>query len=153
MVERVVYKSASRRRVTSKPSEHTSPTKQAFKDSCDINKILEKWNKGQEITHINPKTPLYGDFTQFVDLQDSINRVNAAEQAFSELPAAVRSWASNDPVRFLELATDPANEEALIEMGLLPPDSSTHSTSTVTSDTPETPAVAPKEEPTDDNKA
>lgn len=150
MAERVVYKSHTRRRVQFKPSESSSPTKQAFKDQCDINKILERWNQGQQITHINPKQPLYGDFTEAIDLQDSIDRVNLAQDAFAKLPAAVRSWANNDPVQFLELVMDPKNEEALVEMGLIDkPVQQPNLTPTVPTDTP---PKAPKEPVSDPKK-
>jgi len=120
MSERVVRKSFQRVRTPVKKSTHTSPVKQAFKDTVNINKIMERWNKGQQITHINLKTPLYGDFTQAGDLKESLERVAEAQDKFDALPAAVRQWAQNNPVTFLEMAADPENEQELIDFGILP---------------------------------
>lgn len=118
--KRIVRKSHERIRTPVAPSTETKRTKQSFKDQCDINKIMERWNKGQNITHLNPQTPLYGDFTTSTDLQQSLDRVAEAQSRFNELPSAVRQWAQNDPVTFLELVNDPQNEEKLQELGLLP---------------------------------
>lgn len=98
-------------------TEGESLTKQADKDRCDINRIINGYQKTGVITHSNSAQPSYGDATG-VDFQDAMNLVISAENAFMELPAAVRKRFGNDPAQFLEFTSNEANLEAMYEMGL-----------------------------------
>lgn len=95
-----------------------SRTKQSFRDQCDINVIVEKHRRTGLITHVNNRTPLYGDFSKATDLQSAIERVHAAEDSFDALPSGVRAAAENSPVRFLEMLDNPAEVELLEKAGL-----------------------------------
>lgn len=94
-----------------------SLTKQADKDRCDINRIVNGYQKTGVITHTNGAAPSYGDATG-VDFQEAMNLVLNAENAFMALPAAVRKQFNNDPAQFLEFTSNEDNLEAMYEMGL-----------------------------------
>ncbi len=96
-------------------------TKQSFKDECDINNILKKYDKTGILEHRNKYEGQYADVTGVVDYQTALNIVSSAEAAFMSLPASIRSQFQNDPHEFLAFAQDPENEDALIEMGLANP--------------------------------
>ena len=58
-------------------------TKQAFKDSTDINKILVQAAKGDSISHIAQHGAVYGDFSDIDDLLTGYARL---ESMFGSLP-------------------------------------------------------------------
>jgi len=105
----------------------TSPsrTKQSFRDECDINHILKRWERDGVISHFNRFEGSYGDFSNFGDYHESINQVNRAQEMFMSLPSKIRSQFNNDPGRFVDFASNPANLDAMVDMGLavrrLPP--------------------------------
>lgn len=113
-------------------------TKQSFKDECDINNILKKYEKTGILEHRAKYEGQYADVTGTVDYQTALNTVRDAEAAFMSLPASIRTEFENDPHEFLEFAQNPENEEALIEMGLATPKRS---------DASEKPEVPDKEAP------
>ncbi len=94
-----------------------SLTKQSFKDECDINKILEKFEKTGAITHYSKHAPQYGD-TSKPQLHEAMTIVADAESMFEELPSAVRKKFKNDPGQFLEFVQNPKNLEEMRELGL-----------------------------------
>ena len=95
-----------------------TPTQQHAKAECDINNILKQYDRTGLITHINSAKAQYGDFTEVNEYQESLNRVMMAQEAFMELPSAIRKQFENDPGQFFEFATNPENQDAMVEMGL-----------------------------------
>lgn len=95
-----------------------SLTKQCFREECDINNILRKFNKTGQLPEMIKRNPIYGDFSEPVDYQEALNIVLHADEQFRNLPARVRERFGNDPKRFLEFVSDPSNGEELVEMGL-----------------------------------
>lgn len=100
--------------VFTKPSR----TQQHFKDECDINTILERFNVTGQLP-VAGLSPEYGDFSGITDYQSALNAVMAAQDSFLELPAKVRARFDNDPALFVEFASDEANRDELKAMGLL----------------------------------
>lgn len=98
----------------------TSLTKQSFKDECDINNILKKYQNTGLITHVQEARSGYGDFTAVTDYQSALNAVLEAQDAFLELPAQIRERFNNDPTEFVAFIDDPRNANAAIELGLKP---------------------------------
>lgn len=98
-----------------------SLTEQHHKDSCDMIRILKKYDKTGLITHVNTSVANYGDFTAVNEYQESLNMVINAQDAFNELPSEIRKKFGYDPGLFFEFATDPSNKEKMIEYGLANP--------------------------------
>jgi phage internal scaffolding protein len=98
----------------------TSPsrTKQSFRDECDINNILRKFNVTGQLP-VGSVQPQYGDFSGITDYQSALNAVMAAQDSFLQLPAKVRAKFDNDPALFVEFASDEANKDEMKALGLL----------------------------------
>lgn len=94
-------------------------TKQQFKDECDINNIMKKYERNLLLDHVNRFNGQYADVTGDVDYQTALNTIISAEEAFFSIPAKIRARFENDPQRFLEFVSDPSNREELGKMGLL----------------------------------
>nr|UXQ88134.1 MAG: internal scaffolding protein [Microvirus sp.] len=92
-------------------------TKQSFKDECDINCIMAKFQKTGALNHYASRSPEYGDATP-VALHDAQNIVANANTMFEELPSSIRKKFDNDPGTFLEFVQDEKNQEEMISLGL-----------------------------------
>ena len=93
---------------------------QHFKEECDINTILQKFN----VTGILPEAPLsprYGDFSGIGDYHTTLNRVMAAKDEFASLPAQIRARFENDPYKLIEFLDDETNREEAVQLGLVDP--------------------------------
>lgn len=97
--------------------EGESLTKQAFKDECDINRIVRRFIKTGQIPRGRPGAA-FGDFTGVGDFQAMQNKVLAARVAFMQLPAAVRARFGNDPAQLIEFLGDKANQAEAVRLGL-----------------------------------
>lgn len=95
-----------------------SLTKQSMSKDCDINQILKQYKQTGQLPDLIKTNPQYGDFSNPLDYQDSLNQVIKAQEQFAALPSHVRSRFANDPVQFLAFATNEANGEELIRLGL-----------------------------------
>ena len=98
-----------------------SRAKQSFRDECDINTIMSKYEKTGLIDHNARYRGQYADVTGALELQDALQVVEDANDAFDSLTAKIRKRFDNDPGQFLAFATNPDNKEALGEMGLMAP--------------------------------
>jgi len=96
----------------------TTMAKQAFKDECDINTIMSKYQKTGLIEHVQKVQGSYGDFTSVQDYQLSLNQVIAAQEAFDQLPAKIRERFNNDPAHLMSFMNDDKNAEEAIALGL-----------------------------------
>lgn len=103
--------------------EFTEPsmTEQHFKDECDINNIVARY----EATGVMPSgsaEPLFGDFEKFpTDLLSSRKFFDEAESRFMELPANVRKEFNNSPLELLAALQDSSNRQRFIDLGLIAP--------------------------------
>jgi len=97
--------------------EDASLAQQHFKEECDINTILEKFN----ITGVLPRpiSPRYGDFTGISDYHTAMNRVIAAQDEFEALPAQIRARFGNDPAQLIEFLENSDNRPEAEELGLV----------------------------------
>lgn len=96
-------------------------TKQAFRDDCDINNIMRRYEKTGVLPDIIKTNPQYGDFSEASDYQTALNTVMKAQEQFSALPSKVRERFANDPENFLAFVSDASNKEEMAKMGLLAP--------------------------------
>ena len=109
-----------RERVPAAEDPGEGRTMQEFKDECDINNILKKYQRSGLVDHVREFEGRYGDFTAAVDYHEAMNITIQAQEMFMTLPSAIRARFENDPGEFLAFANNPENEDELREMGLLP---------------------------------
>lgn len=94
-------------------------TRQADKQACDINFIVERWKKTGTLplNHLM-RQPLYGDFSKPVKFAEALNLVNVANTQFAKLPVEIRKLFHYDVELFLEFVNDPKNNEKMYELGI-----------------------------------
>lgn len=97
-----------------------SMTVQAPADEVDINKIMARISKGLPVL-TSDNEPFYGDVSEFDGLQDALIKVQEAEDLFMQYPAGLREKFDNDPVKFVDFMSDPANTDEAIKLGLALP--------------------------------
>lgn len=130
-----------------------SLTVQSFKDECDINQIMTKYEKTGVIDHLNTHQGNYGDFLGFEDYQTHLNQIAEAGIAFASIPAKIRAKFDNDPAKFLEFAQNSENLEEMQNLGLAPkkapepPDADPAVKTTPPKADPSTPAADPPAPP------
>lgn len=95
-------------------------TKQEFKDECDINVLMSRYQSTGEIPNLNERAPQYLDVTG-QDYTEHMNIIAGAQTLFNELPSSIRNQFDNDPALFLDFTSNDANREKMQEMGLLKP--------------------------------
>lgn len=95
-----------------------SRTKQAMKQECDINFIVDRYRRTGVLQHVKESPGSYGDF-EAMEYQEALNTVMKAQSDFNALPSAVRNRFANEPALFLEFIRDPANIEEAQKLGLL----------------------------------
>jgi len=102
-------------------TEFTKPSKtqQQFKDQCDVNKIIKKYNKTGELTHLRQSKGVFADLTYVGDYRQALDKVIQANKSFMELNSQTRNRFQNDPQKLIEFLADPKNESEAIELGLI----------------------------------
>ena len=97
-----------------------SLTQQHFQEECDIKNIIKKHDRTGIIQHIASGVAQYGDYSEVNEYRESLDLINDAQASFEGLPAKLRKFFNNNPGEFFEFATDPANAEKMVELGLAP---------------------------------
>lgn len=108
-------------------------TKQSFKDDCDVNRIMSKYQSTGVLEHVKymkENSLRYGDFTGF-DFRDVCDRIVQAQEMFDALPAKLRYRFENDPAQFLDFVSDVRNKDEMVSLGLIPPSRSKDSQESV----------------------
>ena len=115
---------AARKRQERKPyvsrQSGKSRTKQGFTKDTDINRIVQQHASTGMWDHLNPRTPLYGDFSKAQDLFEALTLQREVEADFMEHPPEMRRLCQNDPVRWLEMRADVDGYHALVQAGMIP---------------------------------
>ncbi|WNK13589.1 MAG: internal scaffolding protein [Microvirus sp.] len=106
-----------------------SKTKQQFKDECDINKIMARYQQTGLIDFVNQNQARYQDCTG-ADYQEAMQTIAAANSMFQAMPSALRAEFNNSPHEFVEFCENPENAPRLKELGLLRPDAALGGTPT-----------------------
>lgn len=108
-----------RRRVAFVPTQPTK-TRLEFQEEADINNILKTFAKtGVLGDPARQAAAKFGDWTQFpTDYQAALNATQEAADLFFQLPAKIREQHNNDPNEFISYATNPANLEEMVKLGL-----------------------------------
>jgi len=97
-----------------------SMTQVADASETNINVIMAKYQKGGTLPRVLTE-PLFGDFTNELDYRQAVETVNAAHEAFMEIPAKIRAQFGNDPNEFIKFCANPENKQELLKMGLTDP--------------------------------
>ncbi|WNK12627.1 MAG: internal scaffolding protein [Microvirus sp.] len=100
--------------------EDKSLAVQDQRDEVDINTIVRRFGLTGELPDV-VRLPQYGDFTGISDYREALHAVDAAEQAFMELPAELRARFHNDVQALLEFCSNDANASELERLGLTKP--------------------------------
>ena len=102
-------------------TEGPSLTKQSMMQECDINFIINKFQKTGVIEHEKAYKGDYGEF-ESLDFHTAMTMVAEAESMFETVPSSIRKQFDNDPGRFLEFVQNEENKPEMLQMGLLAPD-------------------------------
>lgn len=102
-------------------TEDEDRTQQQFKDECDINVLMKRYER-TGILPLGPDIPpQYADVSA-MDFTTSMNQVAMVRGVFSQLDAHTRARFENNPELMLEFIADPANEAEAVKLGLLSSD-------------------------------
>ena len=120
LVEKAVNKPKDREAVlalATPPDFGPGETKQSFKDSTDVNKILKKAQRAGGISHVlkYPEAE-YGQFDGEMDLLTASTRIKRAQEIFDDLPSEVKQEFSHDALAFVDFANQPENVGRLAEL-------------------------------------
>lgn len=116
-------------------NEEPSLAQQQFKEECDVNHIMKKYEQTGQIYHVNRKQGVYADLSNLTDYRQMLADVQKAEEAFQSLPAKVRYEFGNDPSKLIHFLQDKNNKSKAIELGLIEK-TNDDSTTTITPDVP-----------------
>lgn len=108
----------ARGRVQSVPEGETR-TKQSFKDTTDINRIMSSYKRTGLVSHVSPGGARYEDLPDAFDFHEAASRVVLANQAFQALPARLRDRFGNEPGPLLAFLQDVKNRDEAIALGLI----------------------------------
>jgi len=96
-------------------------TKQEFKNECDINVLMSKYQNSGELPVLNQMAPQYLDVTG-LEYQESMNFIAGAKSLFQEMPSSIRNRFENNPALFLDFCSAEKNRPEMAQMGLLKPE-------------------------------
>jgi len=98
-------------------------THQEFKDECDINNILKRYQATGVMPQPwkSPPVPKWGDFASAPDYFEAQQLLLEARQSFMNLPAKVRTRFNNNPGELLAFVQDPRNTDEARALGLVNP--------------------------------
>ena len=96
-----------------------SLAQQHARDESDINTIVKRFGLTGELPS-GVRMPQYGDFTEATDYHSAMNAVIAADAAFMQLPADIRTRFNNDAGAFVDFCSDENNRAEAEKLGLVP---------------------------------
>lgn len=95
-----------------------SRTKQSFKDECDINKILARFQRTGAVAHFSKFSPQYGEVPS-VDFHEALLLAKKGIEMFEALPSSLRKRFENSPEAFLAFVQDSKNADEMVSLGLI----------------------------------
>ncbi len=118
MTTKHIYSAYGPRNRTKTEVGTESRTKQSFRDECDVNHIMARYQKTGVIQHFNQQKASYG-FAPAIDFSEAIKLVEKAGELFDGLPSEIRKKFSNNPEKFLAFCENPDNRSEMALLGLL----------------------------------
>lgn len=97
--------------------EGKEPAQQQFKDDCDINSIMRRFQKTGAFDHVAAHQPQYGEVSP-LSYHESMNIISQAQSMFADLPSSLRRRFNGDPSELLEFVQNPENAVEAQELGL-----------------------------------
>jgi phage internal scaffolding protein len=95
-----------------------SMAQQHFLKECDVREIIKRNDRTGIIQHVNRGVAQYADVSDVKDYKEALEMINSSMESFMGLPSDIRKLFDNDPGEFFEFATNPANADKMVEMGL-----------------------------------
>lgn len=75
---------------------------QSYKDSVDLNKIIERFRITGDVNLLNQRSGFYGDVSEFPKTYaEFLNTANIAREEFAKLPADIRAKFDNSVDKFI----------------------------------------------------
>lgn len=102
-----------------------SLTLQQFRDECDINNLVERYNRtGTFYNALDcagrlARMPQFGDFSDLGDFREQQQKILDIYDHFQTLPSKIRERFNNNPAFFVEFVGDEKNIEECVKLGLL----------------------------------
>jgi len=93
-------------------------TRQSFKEECDINNILARYQTSGILDFAQKHEPQYADVSA-IDYQESMLKVAQAKSMFNDMPSSLRARFKNDPAQMLDFLQNPANRAEAETLGLV----------------------------------
>lgn len=90
-------------------------TKQAFKDSTDVNRLLDKHARAGTLSALAKSEAQFGDFADF-DFQEAQNALARGKSIFDELPREVKREFNQNPGEFFAYVNNPENKDRLSDL-------------------------------------
>lgn len=107
------------RRVQSIPIGKTM-TEQSHKNTTDINKIIEKYDKNGILTHVNSMDGIKDNMltASGADFKTAMDLITAADTNFARLPLVLKQKFKNSPEKLLDFVNNPDNHQEAFNLGL-----------------------------------
>lgn len=93
-------------------------TEQAHKDTCNVNKIIQKYDRNGLISHVSKFEGQFGDVSG-LEFRQAQNLILDANASFNALPSEIRNRFRNDPQQLLSFMDDPSNRQEAIDLGMI----------------------------------
>lgn len=94
-------------------------TKQSFKDECNINSIIAKYQRTGMMDHVRDNPGVYADVAEIGDYHEMTRKIRKAQESFDSLTPELRSRFNNDPGKLIAFMSDPKNVDEAITLGLV----------------------------------
>jgi len=121
-------------------------TKQSFRDECDVNMIVRKFERTGELP-VGPAAATYADVSNTPDFQNQMDRIAHVRSEFDDLEVHQKMAFNNDPEQLLAALDDPNQLGLLRDLGLVEGEAEPKPTPPVPTASPEAPT--PESEPPD----
>ena len=95
-----------------------SLTQQHFSQESEINNIIALHDRTGIIKNVQQGVAQYGDYSEINEYRQNLDMIRAADENFMQLPSNIRRQFNNNAGDFFEFATNPENQDKMIEMGL-----------------------------------
>lgn len=99
-----------------------SMTMQSFRDECDINNIIARYETTGFLVDpmvASRRTPSFGDFSKLPDYMEAQNIIAVGGEIFAALPARIREMFNNNAADYCAYITNPDNLDKALELDLV----------------------------------